>query len=122
MAARHGRELFRACAAWRLSGPRNSLISAACKSRQLMRSTGNSISTGARSTALIKLVSKLIRADGKLNNDLLTPESFPKQILEKIQTAALSDALRAHEATSEMLKEITARQKAIDASLKSCVR
>ena len=31
---------------------------------------------------IIKLVSKVVRADGKLNNDLLTPESFPRQILE----------------------------------------
>jgi hypothetical protein len=65
---------------------------------------------------LIKQVAKLLRADGKLNNDLLTPESFPKQTLEKIQSAALSDAIRAQEATMEMLKEITARQKAIDKS------
>jgi hypothetical protein len=68
--------------------------------------------------AIIKLVSKLLRADGKLNNDLLTPESFPKQILDKIQTAALSDAVRAQQATTEMLKEITARQKAIELSAK----
>jgi hypothetical protein len=68
--------------------------------------------------AIIKLVSKIIRADGKLNNDLLTPESFPKDILGKIQSAALSDALRAHEATTAMLKEITARQKAIELSTK----
>jgi hypothetical protein len=65
---------------------------------------------------LIKQLSKVVRADGKLNNDLLTPESFPKQTLEKIQSAALSDALRAHEATAVMLKEITARQKAIEKS------
>jgi hypothetical protein len=67
---------------------------------------------------IIKLVSKVVRADGKLNNDLLTPESFPKQILEKIQSAALSDAVRAQEATAEMLKEITERQKAIEKSAK----
>lgn len=68
--------------------------------------------------AIIKQLSKVVRADGKLNNDLLTPESFPRQTLEKIQTAALSDALRAHEATTVMLREITARQKAIEASAK----
>jgi len=66
--------------------------------------------------AIIKQLSKVLRADGKLNNDLLTPESFPKQTLEKIQSAALSDALRAHEATAVMLKEITARQIAIEKS------
>jgi len=68
--------------------------------------------------AIIKQLSKVLRADGKLNNDLLTPESFPKQTLEKIQSAALSDALRAHEATAVMLKEITARQIAIEKSAK----
>jgi hypothetical protein len=67
---------------------------------------------------VIKLVSKLLRADGKLNNDLLTPESFPKQTLEKIQAAALSDALRAQDATAAMLKDIVARQKAIELSAK----
>lgn len=68
--------------------------------------------------AIIKQLAKVVRADGKLNNDLLTPESFPKQILEKIQIAALSDAVRAQKATAEMLKEITERQIAIEASTK----
>jgi len=68
--------------------------------------------------AIIKQLSKVLRADGKLNNDLLTPESFPPNILEKIHAAALSDALRAHEATAVMLNEVMARQKAIEASAK----
>jgi hypothetical protein len=68
--------------------------------------------------AIIKQLAKVVRADGKLNNDALTPESFPPKVLEKIQSAALSDALRAHEATAVMLKEITARQIAIEKSAK----
>lgn len=65
---------------------------------------------------VIKQLAKVVRADGKLNNDLLTPESFPKETLAKIQSAALSDALRAQEATAAMLRQITARQAAIEAS------
>jgi hypothetical protein len=68
--------------------------------------------------AIIKLVSKVIRADGKLNNELLTPESFPQQALKKIVDAALSDATRTHEATAEMLKDIVRRQAAIELSTK----
>jgi hypothetical protein len=68
--------------------------------------------------AIIKQLSKVVRADGKLNNDVLTPESFPKQILEKIQSAALSDAIRAQEATAEMLDLIIARQEMIEKSTK----
>jgi hypothetical protein len=68
--------------------------------------------------AIIKQLSKVVRADGKLNNDVLTPESFPKQILEKIQSAALSDAIRAQEATAEMLELIAERQIAIEKSAK----
>jgi hypothetical protein len=68
--------------------------------------------------AVIKQLAKVVRADGKLNNDLVTPESFPKQALEKIVKAALSDAVRMHEATAEMVKDIVRRQAAIDLSTK----
>jgi hypothetical protein len=65
---------------------------------------------------LIKQVSKVVRADGKINNDILTRESFPREILTEIQSAALSDALRAQEATAQMLEEIKLRQAGILAS------
>src|ERR1700733_1722845 len=117
MTARHGRELFRAS---RMAIERpvklydfgSVQVAPAYEIDRQFDNHRRSID------AIIKLVSKLLRADGKLNNDLLTPESFPKQILDKIQTAALSDAVRAQQATTEMLKEITARQKAIELSAK----
>lgn len=66
--------------------------------------------------AIIKQLNRVLRADNKLNNDLLTPESFPKETLAKIRAAALSEAMRAHEATAKMAQMIATRQTAIEKS------
>jgi len=68
--------------------------------------------------AVIKQVAKLLRADGKLNNDLLTPESFPKQTLSKIEASALSEARAIQAQTQTLLNDIVRRQAAIDLSTK----
>ena len=68
--------------------------------------------------AVIQQLAKVLRADGKLNNDLLTPESFPRNILDKLHADTLRDALRAQNATAKMLQQITTRQIAIEKTAK----
>jgi hypothetical protein len=68
--------------------------------------------------AVIKQLAKVVRADGKLNNDLVTPESFPKQALEKIIAAALRDAKEMQTQTQAMLNDVVRRQAAVELSTK----
>ena len=68
--------------------------------------------------AIIKQLNKVLRGDGKLNNALLTPESFPPNILAKLQTDALSEAKRAQAATARMLQQINQRHVEIEKTAK----
>ena len=63
--------------------------------------------------AIIKQLAKVVRADGKLNSGVLTPESFPKQTLGKIEAAALAEARAIQAQTQTMLREVETRQKAL---------
>jgi hypothetical protein len=68
--------------------------------------------------AIIKQLNTVLRADGKLNNDLLTPESFPPKILDKLHDDAFNDAALARGATAQMLAQIVSRQNAIEKTQK----
>jgi hypothetical protein len=63
--------------------------------------------------AIIRQLAKVVRADGKLNSGVLTPESFPKQTLGKIEAAALAEARAIQAQTQTMLREVETRQKAL---------
>jgi len=65
---------------------------------------------------LIKQLAKVMRADGKLNNDVITPESFPKQTLSKIEASALSEARAIQAQTQTLLNDVVRRQAAISKS------
>jgi hypothetical protein len=67
---------------------------------------------------IIKQLSKVVRADGKLHDEVLTPESFPKQTLEKIEAAALSEARRVQAEAAELLREVKLREARIEATAK----
>ena len=66
--------------------------------------------------AVIKQLAKVVRADGKLNNDVITPESFPKQTLSKIEASALSEARAIQAQTQTLLNDVVRRQAAISKS------
>lgn len=66
---------------------------------------------------IIRQLAKVLRADDKLNNAVITPESFPPNFLASLRSEIVNEGLRASEAAFTALKRIGERQAEIERSV-----
>ncbi len=60
-------------------------------------------------------IDTLLRADGKINNNLLTPESFPRGVLEEVVAFAMAEARQVTDSMLSLIRRFESRVVELDA-------